>query len=109
AGMDGSETERFFLAAVLRLMVDLDGTYEVRIGPETGCGRCDVVMLPASSPDPAVILAFRTVAAGEEIMEDTAIKALRETRDLLKDGQTAGSAFRYGLVFRGKECLIRKG
>ena len=84
--------------------------YEVRIGPETGCGRCDVVMLPASSPDPAVILSFRTVAPDEEEkMEDTAMKALRETRDVLKDDQTAGSVLRYGLVFRRKECLIRKG
>ena len=66
---------------------------------------------------PAVILEFKVYDArkGERTLEDTAQNALKQIEEKqydaeLKDrGIPKDRILKYGLAFRGKECLIRKG
>ena len=108
--------ENFYHGLVLGLLVDQAGQYNLRSNRESGYGRYDVVMEPKKPDDPAVILEFKVLDArkGEKTLEDTAENALKQISEkkydaeLLSRGIPAERILRYGLAFKGKECLIRK-
>ena len=74
------------------------------------------MMEPVNSRDPAVILEFKLFNArrGEITLEDTAANALKQIEEkqygaeLTDRGIAKDRIPKYGLAFRGKECLIRK-
>ncbi|MER2056922.1 MAG: PD-(D/E)XK nuclease domain-containing protein, partial [Clostridia bacterium] len=63
-----------------------------------------------------VILEFKLFSSkrGEKSLEDTAANALKQIEEkkydteLLEQGVPAQRILKYGLAFKGKECLIRK-
>ena len=77
----------------------------------------DVVMEPKDLQGTAVIMEFKVFDTldDENELEDTAVNALNQIEekeydtDLLARGIPAERILKYGLAFRGKECLIRKG
>ena len=108
--------ESFYHGLVLGLLVEQVGQYNVRSNRESGYGRYDVMMEPVNSRDPAVILEFKLFNArrGEITLEDTAANALKQIEEkqygaeLTDRGIAKDRILKYGLAFRGKECLIRK-
>jgi hypothetical protein len=108
--------ESFYHGLVLGLLVEQTGQYNVRSNRESGYGRYDVMMEPISSGDPAVILEFKLFSSrrGEKTLEDTVDNALKQIEEkqydaeLLDRGIPQDRILKYGLAFRGKECLIRK-
>jgi hypothetical protein len=74
-------------------------------------------MEPKDSSGTAVIMEFKVFDTldDENGLEDTAASALKQIEekkydaDLLARGIPADHILKYGLAFRGKECLIRKG
>ncbi len=108
--------ESFYHGLVLGLLVEQTDQYIIRSNRESGYGRYDVVMEPLNSGDPAVILEFKLFSSrrGEKTLEDTAANALKQIEekrydtDLLDRGIPRERILKYGLAFRGKECLIRK-
>ena len=109
--------ESFYHGLVLGLLVEQSHQYEIRSNQESGYGRYDVMMIPRGDDLPAVILEFKlfSVKRGEKSLEDTATNALKQIAEkkydieLLDQGIPAERILKYGLAFRGKECLIRKG
>ena len=109
--------ESFYHGLVLGLLVEQSHQYEIRSNRESGYGRYDVMMIPRGDDLPAVILEFKlfSVKRGEKSLEDTATNALKQIAEkkydteLLDQGIPAERILKYGLAFRGKECLIRKG
>ena len=93
------------------------GRYTIRSNRESGYGRCDVMMIPRETGQPAVILEFKLFSArrGEKTLEDTAANALKQIEqkeydaELIDQGIPREQILKYGFAFRGKECLIRKG
>ena len=91
--------------------------YQVKSNRESGYGRYDVVLEPKDPDDPAAILEFKVFDTedDEKGLEDTAANALRQIEekkyetDLLSRGIPAENIRKYGLAFRGKDCLIRMG
>ena len=85
--------------------VDRSGTY----------GRYDVMMIPRGDELPAVILEFKLFSVKRGEKSDTATNALKQIAEKKYDtelpdqGIPAERILKYGLAFRGKECLIRKG
>ena len=108
--------ESFYHGLVLGLLVEQRGQYEIRSNRESGYGRYDVMMIPRENDLPAVILEFKLFSSkrGEKSLEDTAANALKQIEEkkydteLLEQGVPAQRILKYGLAFKGKECLIRK-
>ena len=94
----------------------LSKDYLFRSNRESGFGRYDVVMEPKDPLRMAVILEFKVFDRldEEKSLHDTAENALKQIEekhydtDLLSRGIPAERILKYGLAFRGKECLIRK-
>jgi len=111
------EPEKFYHGLVLGLLAENTCDYVVKSNRESGYGRYDVVMEPKDSAGTAVIMEFKVFDTldDENSMEDTAANALKQIEEkkydtnLLARGIPAERILKYGLAFRGKECLIRKG
>ena len=111
------EPEKFYHGLVLGLLAENTQDYVVKSNRESGYGRYDVVMEPKDSSGTAVIMEFKVFDTldDENGLEDTAASALKQIEekkydaDLLARGIPADHILKYGLAFRGKECLIRKG
>ena len=111
------EPEKFYHGLVLGLLAENTQDYVIKSNRESGYGRYDVVMEPKDSMDTAVVMEFKVFDTldNESGMEDTASNALKQIEEkkydagLLARGIPAERILKYGLAFRGKECLIRKG
>ncbi len=109
--------ENFYHGLVLGLLAENTQDYMIKSNRESGYGRYDVVMEPKDSAGTAVILEFKVFDTldDESGLEDTAANALKQIDekkydiDLLSRGIAAERILKYGLAFRGKGCLIRKG
>ena len=112
-----AEPERFYHGFVLGLMAEKMRDYILRSNRESGYGRYDIMMEPRDLSAPAVVMEFKVqnLAAGENTLEDTAANALKQIEEkkydteLTSRGIPAERILKYGLAFRGKDCLIRKG
>ena len=109
-------SKKFYHRLVLGLLAENTRDYMIRSNRESGYGRYDVVMEPKDSQGTAVIMEFKVFDTldDESSMEDTAMNALKQIEekkydaDLLDRGIPQEQILKYGLAFRGKECLIRK-
>jgi len=112
-----NQPERFWHGLVLGLVVDLRGRYRVMSNPESGYGRCDVMLEPLDASDgvdPAIVLEFKVFDKnrGEKTLEDTLANALDQIRDrrYVADFEVRGIAAErihcWGIAFCGKEVLV---
>ncbi len=110
---EDSQPERFYHGFVLGLMVDSGIHYTISSNRESGLGRYDIIMEPASIHDPAYILEFKVHnPKREDTLEDTVKAALAQIdckkydSVLLAKGIPKDQIRHYGFAFRGKEVLI---
>ena len=108
-----SQPERFYHGFVLGLLVELRERYEVKSNRESVYGRYDVMLVPRSLTDDAVILQFKVHEPDEEkTLEDTVHAALKQIREknydaeLLNRGIKKENIRHYGFAFEGKKVLI---
>lgn len=108
-----SQPERFYHGFVLGLLVELRERYEVKSNRESVYGRYDVMLVPRSLTDDAVILEFKVHEPDEEkTLEDTVHAALKQIREknydaeLLNRGIKKENIRHYGFAFEGKKVLI---
>ena len=112
---DKALPEKFFHGFVLGLLVELRDRYIVRSNHESGYGRCDVIIIPKSADDTAIIMEFKVHSAGtEKDLQDTVNSALRQIIDRNYDAELYDLGFakehirHYGFAFEGKRVLIGK-
>ena len=93
--------------------VELRDRYEVKSNRESGYGRYDVILIPLSESDDAIILEFKVHDPLEEKdLEETVDAALAQIKkkkydtELTEKGFTQNRIRRYGFAFEGKKVLI---
>ena len=109
----GAEPERFYHGFVLGLLIEIKDRYNVRSNRESGFGRYDVMLIPKSERDNAIILEFKVREPdSEKTLEDTVESALDQIiekkydAELLALGITQERIRHYGFAFEGKKVLI---
>ena len=113
----GREPERFYCGFTLGLLVDMKESHLLKSNRESGLGRYDVMLIPRHRGDPGIVIEFKSLNAGEggTSLEEAADAALGQiaaknyAADLKAQGVAPASIFAYGIVFQGKEVLVRGG
>lgn len=115
--VSGSQPERFYHGFVLGLLVDLRDRYYITSNRESGFGRYDVMLEPKDKKsDCAVILEFKVYNERKEMnidaTADVALKQIYEKQYkdvLLQKGVSEDKIYCYGVAFKGKQVVIKKG
>ena len=89
----GPQPERFYQGLVLGLLVSLSADYEVRSNPETGYGRCDLLITPRRPGMPGVVLELKVA---NRARKETLARALKAAQQQLRE-----RAYAEGLRERG--------
>lgn len=110
---DQTQPEKFYHGFVLGLLASLRTRYQIRSNRESGFGRYDIMMIPESNNDPAIIIEFKVHDPKKEAsLEETVQTALNQIYDkkydteLLAQGISKERIFHYGFAFDGKYVLI---
>ena len=106
--------ERFYHGFVLGLIVDLADRFTIKSNRESGFGRYDIMLKPHNQEkDCAYIIEFKVhKPRKEKDLEQTLANALLQIEEkqyeaeLTAEGVAPERIRKYGIVFRGKECLI---
>lgn len=106
--------ERFYHGFVLGLIVDLAERFTIQSNRESGFGRYDIMLKPQDREnDYAYIIEFKVHKPRKENdLEETLANALQQIAErqyeagLIAEGFAPERIKKYGIVFRGKECLI---
>ncbi len=108
-----TQPERFYHGFVLGLLVELSERYSLQSNRESGYGRYDVMLIPLSKTDDAIIMEFKVHDSMEEKdLEATVQMALRQIEEkeydsaLLAMGIAKERIRHYGFAFEGKRVLI---
>ncbi len=108
-----SQPERFYHGFVLGLLVELRDRYQIRSNRESGYGRYDVMLIPMTEVDAAIVIEFKVHEPDEEeSLQDTVRAALEQITEknydaeLLAQGIPADRIRHYGFAFEGKKVLI---
>ncbi len=107
-----NEPERFYHAFVLGMLVSLNSTHEIKSNRESGLGRYDVMVIPRDTGKLGVIIEFKT-AKEKETLEIAMTVALQQIEDKQYEQELLSRGIKkikkLGIVFKGKEVLIKEG
>ncbi len=111
-----SQPERFYHGFVLGLLVELRERYQIRSNRESGYGRYDIMLIPLTDKDDAIVIEFKVHEPNDEAaLQDTVQSALNQITeknydaDLLEKGIPEERIRHYGFAFEGKKVLIGQG
>ena len=110
----GRMPERVYQAFLLGLLVELEGSHQVRSNRESGFGRYDVAVIPKQVGKPGVVLELKRIEDEDGETRDEALDAALEqlaSRAYRTEVEAAGAdpIHEYGVVFDGKRVWVKKG
>ncbi|MEJ8553124.1 AAA family ATPase [Tepidibacter sp. Z1-5] len=110
---DIEESEKFYHAFVLGILVALNEDYEVKSNRESGYGRYDIMVIPKDQTKLAIIIEFKKVSKRRKETLETAVdKAIAQIKDrnyrqeLVDRG--INNIIELGIAFEGKEVLVKE-
>ncbi|OFI07072.1 putative AAA-ATPase [Clostridium acetireducens DSM 10703] len=106
------ESEKFYHAFVLGMLVALKDTHDVKSNRESGYGRYDVMIIPKDKQNLGIIIEFKKInKRRKETLEDGVEKALNqiEEKDYKQELLDLGikNIIELGIAFEGKEVLVK--
>lgn len=108
-----AQPERFYHGFVLGLLVELRERYVLKSNKESGYGRYDVMLVPRTTADDAIVIEFKVHDSKEEhTLEDTVAEALQQIEEKRYDAELIEAGIEekrirhYGFAFEGKKVLI---
>ncbi|MDR1700632.1 MAG: ATP-binding protein [Lachnoclostridium sp.] len=100
--------ENFYHGFLLGVLSNIGG-YKVKSNRETGLGRSDIFMKTTGITKKAMIFECKVLAEKDDA-EEKCKEALRQIQEKKYDSELKQEGYQdiinYGIVFRGKECLI---
>jgi len=107
------ESEKFYHAFVLGMLVALKDSHDVKSNRESGYGRYDVMVIPKDKSKLGLIIEFKKVnRRRNETLEEAAAKALEqiEHKKYSVELKELGvkKILELAIVFDGKEVMIRE-
>ncbi|WP_275950252.1 AAA family ATPase [Desulfonema limicola] len=108
---EGRESEKFYHAFILGLLVWLEDRYEVKSNRESGLGRYDAVLIPKDRTKIGIIMEFKKVnERKKETPEQTLKKAMEqiEKKKYTAELKAAGikDIIKIAIAFKGKELWL---
>lgn len=106
--------ENFYHGFVLGLLGYMGNRYILTSNRESGLGRYDVMLEAKNKADKSVILEFKVADKVGELAKE-AEEALEQinkknyARMLLAHGVDVQHIIKYGLAFKGKQALVKRG
>lgn len=106
--------ENFYHGFVLGLLGYMGNRYILNSNRESGLGRYDVMLEAKNKADKSVILEFKVADKVGELAKE-AEEALEQinkknyARILLAHGVDVQNIIKYGLAFKGKQALVKRG
>ncbi|WFD12434.1 AAA family ATPase [Tepidibacter hydrothermalis] len=110
---DIDESEKFYHAFVLGILVALNEEYEVKSNRESGYGRYDIMVIPKDKTKLGVIIEFKKVSKRRKETLETAVdKAIVQIKDRNYRQELVDRGIKnileLGIAFEGKEVLVRE-
>lgn len=108
----GKDSEKVYHAFVLGLLVNLNGTHEVKSNRESGYGRYDVMLIPRDLTKKGIILEFKKVDEDDgEGLEDACSAALMQIEEKKYEQELHGRGItdivKVAIAFDGKKVLCK--
>jgi hypothetical protein len=107
----GDESENFYHAFVLGILVALSDDYRVKSNRESGYGRYDIMIIPKDVKKNGIIIEFKKVNKRKKETLNTAaenaldqIKCKNYKQELIELG--VKNIIELGIAFEGKEVLV---
>jgi len=109
----GNESEKFYHAFVLGMLISLNEDYEISSNRESGYGRYDIMLKPKKNTLPGIIIEFKKVnTARKETLEVAVEKALKQIEQKKYKQQllelNVKDIMEVGIAFEGKEGLVKR-
>jgi hypothetical protein len=108
-----NNSENFYHAFVLGLLVQLEDEYEVLSNRESGIGRYDVMLIPKNINNNGIIIEFKSVRLSKnESLDELLDQALKQIVDKKYDTELkrkgVKNIIKWAIAFKGKEVKVGK-
>lgn len=109
----GNESEKFYHAFVLGMLISLNEDYEISSNRESGYGRYDIMLKPKKNTLPGIIIEFKKVnTVRNETLEIAVKKALEQIEQKKYKQQllelNIKDIMEVGIAFEGREVLVKR-
>lgn len=109
----GNESEKFYHAFVLGMLISLNEDYEISSNRESGYGRYDIMLKPKKNTLPGIIIEFKKVSTARKETLELAVKKALEQIEQKKYKQqllelNVKDIMEVGIAFEGKEVLVKR-
>lgn len=107
------ESEKFYHAFVLGMLIALNGKYEIKSNRESGFGRYDILLVPKDRKEKGFVIEFKKVnERRKETLESAIESAIKQIEDKNYSMELIDLGIKeislIGIAFEGKEVLVRK-
>ena len=104
--------ESFYHGMMLGLCAILSDRYRIRSNRESGLGRFDIALIPASGSDPGFIFEFKYADRDNADLDALADRALRQISEKKYDTELCSlgvkKIVRTGIAFRGRKAVVKR-